>query len=64
MAPGATEWSLRAFLLCKCIEVKWLSTTNGEGYTTRNMIVTAEVGTRPLADLIKQVQAGDEVLLT
>ena len=28
------------------------------------MIVTAEVGTRQLADLIKQVQAGDEVLLT
>ncbi len=29
-----------------------------------SMIVTAEVGTRQLADLIKQVQAGDEVLLT
>jgi len=28
------------------------------------MIVTAEVGTIHLADLIKQVQAGDEVLLT
>ncbi len=28
------------------------------------MIVTAEIGTRQLADLIKQVQAGDEVLLT
>lgn len=28
------------------------------------MIVTTEVGTRQLADLIKQVQAGDEVLLT
>jgi prevent-host-death family protein len=28
------------------------------------MIVTAEVGSRQLADLIKQVQAGDEVLLT
>ena len=28
------------------------------------MIVTAEVGTRQLADLIKQVRAGDEVLLT
>ncbi len=28
------------------------------------MIVTAEVGTRHLADLIKQVQAGDEILLT
>ncbi|HZM06799.1 MAG TPA: type II toxin-antitoxin system prevent-host-death family antitoxin [Candidatus Saccharimonadales bacterium] len=28
------------------------------------MIVTAEVGTSQLADLIKQVQAGDEVLLT
>jgi len=27
------------------------------------MIVTAEVGTTRLADLIKQVQAGDEVLL-
>jgi prevent-host-death family protein len=29
-----------------------------------SMIVTAEVGTRQLVDLIKQVQAGDEVLLT
>jgi prevent-host-death family protein len=28
------------------------------------MRVTAEVGTGQLADLIKQVQAGDEVLLT
>jgi prevent-host-death family protein len=28
------------------------------------MTVTAEVGTGQLADLIKQVQAGDEVLLT
>jgi prevent-host-death family protein len=28
------------------------------------MIVTVEVGTGQLADLIKQVQAGDEVLLT
>jgi prevent-host-death family protein len=28
------------------------------------MIVTAEIGTRQLADLVKQVQAGDEVLLT
>jgi antitoxin (DNA-binding transcriptional repressor) of toxin-antitoxin stability system len=28
------------------------------------MIVIAEIGTRQLADLIKQVQAGDEVLLT
>ena len=28
------------------------------------MIVTAEVGTGQLADLIKQVQAGDEVVLT
>jgi prevent-host-death family protein len=28
------------------------------------MIVTAEIGTRQLVDLIKQVQAGDEVLLT
>ena len=45
-------------------EVKWLSTPNGEGRTIRSMIVTAEVGTRQLADLIKQVQAGDEVLLT
>jgi prevent-host-death family protein len=29
-----------------------------------NMTVTAEVGTQQLADLVKQVQAGDEVLLT
>jgi prevent-host-death family protein len=28
------------------------------------MIVTAEIGTRQLAHLIKQVQAGDEVVLT
>ena len=28
------------------------------------MIVTEEIGTKQLADLIKQVQAGDEVLLT
>jgi antitoxin (DNA-binding transcriptional repressor) of toxin-antitoxin stability system len=28
------------------------------------MTVTAEIGTKPLADLIKQVQAGNEVLLT
>ncbi len=28
------------------------------------MIVTTEIGTKQLADLIKQVQAGDEVLLT
>jgi|HubBroStandDraft_1064217.scaffolds.fasta_scaffold415465_2 prevent-host-death family protein len=28
------------------------------------MIVTEEIGTRQLADLIKQVQSGDEVLLT
>jgi prevent-host-death family protein len=30
----------------------------------KNVIVTAEVGTGQLADLIKQVQAGDGVLLT
>ena len=29
-----------------------------------SMIVTAEVGSGQLADLVKQVQAGDEVLLT
>jgi prevent-host-death family protein len=28
------------------------------------MMVTEEVGTRQLADLIKQVQAGDEIVLT
>jgi prevent-host-death family protein len=28
------------------------------------MLITAEVGSRQLDDLIKQVQAGDEVLLT
>ena len=28
------------------------------------MLVTMEIGTRQLADLIMQVQAGDEVLLT
>lgn len=28
------------------------------------MMVTVEIGTRQLADLIKQVQAGDEVVLT
>lgn len=28
------------------------------------MIVTSEIGAKPLSDLIKQVQAGDEVLLT
>jgi len=28
------------------------------------MIVTAEIGTGQLADLIKQVRAGDEVVLT
>lgn len=28
------------------------------------MTVMAEIGTRQLADLIKQVQAGDEVVLT
>jgi prevent-host-death family protein len=28
------------------------------------MIVTAEIGTRQLADLIEHVQAGDEVVLT
>ena len=28
------------------------------------MTVTTEIGARPLADLIKQVQDGDEVLLT
>jgi prevent-host-death family protein len=28
------------------------------------MIVTAEIGAGELADLIKQMQAGDEVLLT
>ena len=28
------------------------------------MLVTTEIGTRQLADMIKQVQAGDEVLLT
>ena len=28
------------------------------------MVVTTEVGARHLADLVKQVQAGDEVLLT
>jgi antitoxin (DNA-binding transcriptional repressor) of toxin-antitoxin stability system len=28
------------------------------------MIVTEEIGTGQLADLIKQVQAGDEILLT
>lgn len=28
------------------------------------MVVTVEIGTRQLADLVKQVQAGDEVVLT
>lgn len=28
------------------------------------MRVTSEIGTEPLADLIKQVQAGNEVLIT
>jgi hypothetical protein len=28
------------------------------------MIVTEEIGTKPLADLVRQVQAGDEILLT
>lgn len=28
------------------------------------MTVTAEIGTRQLADLVKEVQAGNEVLLT
>ena len=28
------------------------------------MIVTEEIGTKQLADLIRQVQAGDEILLT
>jgi prevent-host-death family protein len=28
------------------------------------MLVTTEIGTKQFADLIKQVQAGDEVLLT
>ena len=28
------------------------------------MLVIEEVGTKPLADLVKQVQGGDEVLLT
>ena len=28
------------------------------------MIITAEIGTGQLADLVKQVQAGDEVVLT
>ncbi len=28
------------------------------------MLVIEEIGTKPLADLVKQVQAGDEVLLT
>ncbi len=45
-------------------EAKWLSTTNGEGCIIRSMIVTAEVGTGQLADLIKKVQAGNEILLT
>jgi len=30
----------------------------------QRMIVTAEIGTRQLADLVKQVQGGDQVLLT
>ena len=30
----------------------------------RGMVVRAEVGAKQLADMIKQVQAGDEILLT
>src|SRR5580704_9680939 len=40
------------------------STPHPKGCIVVRMTVTAEIGTRPLADLIKQVQAGDEVLLT
>jgi len=45
-------------------ETKCLSTITNYGCSVVVMIVTAEIGTRQLADLVKQVQAGDEVLLT
>jgi prevent-host-death family protein len=43
---------------------KFLSTIHRRECRVSGMIVTAEVGTRQLADLIQQVQNGDEVLLT
>jgi prevent-host-death family protein len=40
------------------------STSHQEGCKIRLMVVTTEIGTGQLADLVKQVQAGNEVLLT
>jgi antitoxin (DNA-binding transcriptional repressor) of toxin-antitoxin stability system len=44
--------------------VEWPSTLNKERCIVERMTVRAEIGTTQLADLIKHVQAGDEVLLT
>ena len=44
--------------------IEWLSTTFGKRCNIWGVTVRAEIGTRQLADLIRQVQAGDEVLLT
>jgi antitoxin (DNA-binding transcriptional repressor) of toxin-antitoxin stability system len=44
--------------------IKCLSTLYAERRIINGMIDTTEIGTRQLSDLIKQVQAGDEVLLT
>jgi antitoxin (DNA-binding transcriptional repressor) of toxin-antitoxin stability system len=44
--------------------LKGLSTPPSKSSIILGMIVTTEIGTRQLAELIKQVQAGDEVLLT
>jgi prevent-host-death family protein len=40
------------------------STFHREGCKMRLVVVTTEIGTGQLADLVKQVQAGNEVLLT
>jgi prevent-host-death family protein len=44
--------------------VKQASTPHPKWCLVKGMIVTAEIGTGELADLIKKVQAGAEVLLT
>jgi antitoxin (DNA-binding transcriptional repressor) of toxin-antitoxin stability system len=44
--------------------IKRFSTFRPKTCKVFGMMVTEEVGTRQLADLIKQVQAGNEILLT
>jgi len=53
-----------AFRFCARRDGKYTRLQSLEGYIADGMLVTTEIGTRQLAELVNEVQAGNEVLLT